>query len=359
MSVNHAQTVGDATGPVFGEHFGELFGELFGINRYLQHLSQERGLSVLTTQNYRRELARLHKIAFERGAMHLVDERAVRKAISSATENGIVARTIALRLSAWRGYFDWALLQSDLGVQSNPCRSIKAPKAARRLPKALSADAAIQLMETASNCDSIEGLRNAAICELLYSSGLRVSELVSLDSRYFDRRSGGDAKPSLSWIDLSQAQANVLGKGNKRRAVPIGSVAVAAIKRWLDVRNQFAGAANSASTAKASKESKLPFDEQALFIGSRGQRITARAVQRLISTLGIQAGTQSRVHPHVLRHSFASHILQSSSDLRAVQELLGHASITTTQVYTSLDFQRLSLVYDAAHPRAKLKPQLK
>ena len=347
MLVDQTQTLGHAS----DRATDQAFGALFGINRYSQHLSKERGLSPLTTQNYRRELKLLHQIALDRGAMHLVDERAVRKAVSSATEKGIVARTIAVRLSAWRGYFDWAILQSDLGIQANPCRSIKAPKAARRLPKALSADAAAQLMQTASSCESNEGLRNAAICELLYSSGLRVSELISLDRRYFDNRSGASAKPSASWIDLSQAEANVLGKGSKRRAVPIGSLAVAAINRWLAVRNQYASVSATAN--------QRIYDEQALFIGTRGQRITARAVQRLISALGIQAGTQSRVHPHVLRHSFASHILQSSSDLRAVQELLGHASITTTQVYTSLDFQRLSLVYDAAHPRAKLKTQLK
>ena len=317
----------------------------FGIKRYLQHLSKERGLSPLTTQNYQRELRSLHAIAIERGSMHAVDERAIRKAISSATQSGIVARTIAVRLSAWRGYFDWAALQSNLNIQSNPCRSIKAPKAARRLPKALSADAAAHLMDTASSIQTSEGLRNAAICELLYSSGLRVSELTNLDSRYFDNQGGENA--SLSWIDLSETQANVMGKGSKRRTVPIGSVALAAIKRWLEVRNQFA------------TSNKRSHDSRALFINTRGQRITTRAVQRLISNLGIQAGTQSKVHPHVLRHSFASHILQSSSDLRAVQELLGHASITTTQVYTSLDFQRLSLVYDAAHPRAKLKTQLK
>ena len=315
----------------------------FGIDRYLQHLSKERGLSPLTTKNYQRELALLHHIASDRGAMHLVDERAVRKAISSATEKGIVARTIAVRLSAWRGYFDWAALQTDLGITSNPCRSIKAPKAARRLPKALSADAAAQLMDTACSNDSIEGLRNAAICELLYSSGLRVSELTGLDSRYFDNRQGSSAVASLSWVDLNEAQANVLGKGNKRRTVPIGSAALDAIRRWLAVRDQLASS------------NKQIHDVQALFINTRGQRISVRAVQRLISNLGMQAGTQSKVHPHVLRHSFASHILQSSSDLRAVQELLGHASITTTQVYTSLDFQRLSLVYDAAHPRAKIK----
>lgn len=319
----------------------------FGISRYLQHLSKERGLGALTTQNYQRELAVLRTIASERGAMNLVDDRAIRKSVSSATEKGLNARTIAVRLSAWRGYFDWAALQSDLSINNNPCRSIKAPKAARRLPKALSADATAQVMQTAGNDQSPEGLRNAAICELLYSSGLRVSELASLDHRYFDHRSGlhdPNTKQSLSWIDLSEAQANILGKGNKRRTVPIGSLAITAIKRWLEVRDQL------------KLKSKLPADHQALFVSSRGQRITARAIQRLISTLGIQSGTQSKLHPHVLRHSFASHILQSSSDLRAVQELLGHTSITTTQVYTSLDFQRLSLVYDAAHPRAKLKP---
>ena len=316
----------------------------FGIKRYLQYLSKERGLSRLTTQNYQRELAVLNALASERGGMPLVDERAIRKSVSAATEKGHSARTIAVRLSAWRGYFDWAALQSNLTIKNNPCHSIKAPKAARRLPKALSADATAQVMQTASADQSPEGLRNAAICELLYSSGLRVSELTSLDCRYFDARSDSSAIESISWIDLNEAQANILGKGNKRRTVPIGRVAVDAIKHWLAVRDQ----------CQTSQKTRL--NTQALFISSRGQRITARAVQRLISTLGIQAGTQTRLHPHVLRHSFASHILQSSSDLRAVQELLGHASITTTQVYTSLDFQRLSLVYDAAHPRAKLKP---
>ncbi len=313
------------------------------IRLYLDFLKNQRGLAQLTIENYQRELSVLNAdllIPLTEGDLSTVSSSMVRRTIATHHQNGLSPASLARRLSAWRGFFDWAAKSYQLPL--NPCRGIKAPKAGRRLPKALAPDAAHTLMELGVAHDSANAARDQAILELLYSSGLRLSEIVSLDWRYCK---SADYE-STSWLLLDDAQAEVLGKGNKRRSVPIGSKAIRALQAWLDIRTTMQPAAKTMFAAS---------DTWALFLGAKGQRISARAIQLLVSKAGQQAGIQAAVHPHVLRHSFASHLLQSSSDLRAVQELLGHANITTTQIYTSLDFQRLASVYDAAHPRARQK----
>jgi integrase/recombinase XerC len=208
-------------------------------------------------------------------------------------------------------------------------QGVRAPKAAKPLPKALSVDQAVALAQhEGAQGDAALRARDHAIVELLYGCGLRVGELVGLD-----QRPGAEA---AGWVDLPECTAHVLGKGSKRRSVPVGAPAVQALQAWLQAR---------AAMARA--------DEAALFVSRRGTRLTASQVRSRLKTLALQAGLPTHVHPHMLRHSFASHLLQSSGDLRAVQELLGHANISTTQVYTRLDFQHLAKVYDAAHPRAK------
>ena len=223
-------------------------------------------------------------------------------------------------LSAWRGFFNYLL--RDHGFNDNPCSGLRAPKSVKALPQALSPDEATRLVDFPA--DTSDALRDKAMFELLYSSGLRLAELVGLDPQQ---------------LEMTEGVVRVTGKGNKTRIVPLGSFAISALQAWLAVRSQLANA-----------------DEPALFVGQRGKRISPRVVQLRMKHWGITQGIHSNVHPHVLRHSFATHVLQSSGDLRAVQEMLGHASISTTQVYTHLDFQYLSKIYDAAHPRAKRKP---
>jgi len=241
--------------------------------------------------------------------------------------SGLAPRSIAIALSAWRGLYRW--LGRDGLVSSNPVEGVRAPRAARPLPKALSVDHAVALVE--HRCEAGNGVlaaRDACIAELLYGCGLRVGELVGLDV--------APGPAALGWIDTPDASAHVLGKGSKRRSVPVGAPALRAIEAWLALRGGVARAG-----------------EAALFVSSRGTRLTPSQVRSRIKARALAAGVPAHVHPHMLRHSFASHLLQSSGDLRAVQELLGHANITTTQVYTKLDFGHLSKVYDAAHPRAK------
>jgi len=240
------------------------------------------------------------------------------------------------KLSGWRGFFEWLGRQG--GVSANPVEGVKPPKRAKTLPKALSVDDAVNLVAPAApraEANAPARLCDRAMFELLYSSGLRVSELSGLDLHYRKAEAGHPA--SLGWLELDNAEVVVTGKGSKMRRVPVGSAALDALQAWLAVR-------------------PAPADgSSALFVNERGKRVTPRVVQLRLKAHGIQAGSPVAVHPHMLRHSFASHVLQSSGDLRAVQEMLGHASITSTQVYTALDFQHLALVYDKAHPRAKIK----
>jgi integrase/recombinase XerC len=307
---------------------------------WLGRLRTERACSPRTLEAYGRELAELRRLADGRDWAALT-EADVRRWVAAAARAGLAPSSIARRLSAWRGFLDFLAVRGD--VSANPVRGVRAPRRPKRLPKALPPDLALRFVQPVDDGDApaddaFARARDQAIVELLYSSGLRLSELTGLDTRYVEAgtyRSGG-------WLTRDEAEVQVLGKGGKRRTVPVGGPALAALDAWLALRAAFVAATPGA-------------DPHALFLSQRGARLSGRAVQRLVKRLGVERGVPSDVHPHVLRHSFASHLLQSSGDLRAVQELLGHASIATTQVYTSLDFQRLAAVYDATHPRARIR----
>jgi integrase/recombinase XerC len=257
---------------------------------------------------------------------------------------GRSGRGIALILSGWRGFYVW--LGREGLIASNPVQDVKAPKAAKPLPKALSVDDSVQLASYQNEVqDPWLEARDAAMVELLYGSGLRVAELVGLDAVA--------TATSRGWVDLQAAEVHVLGKGGKRRAVPVGAKAIQALEAWNSMR---AGVfiAYDAINNIVNNDPKNT-DRHALFLGRNGTRLTSASVWQRLKRRSLQAGLAVPVHPHMLRHSFASHVLQSSGDLRAVQELLGHSQIATTQVYTRLDFQHLAKAYDAAHPRAKVK----
>ena len=314
------------------------------VGRYLERLRVERGYSPRTLAAYQADLEVLVGIADERSAganpsgrsdWRGIDERAVRSWVARASRDGLAPRSIARRLSAWRGFLDW--LAEREGLAGNAARGVRAPRLPRRLPSALAPDQAVRLVDD-PRAEGFEALRDRAIFELLYSSGLRLSELISLDVRHFEAESGRPR--SVSWLSPGEAEVIVTGKGGKRRSVPVGRQALEALAVWLPERERFL-------TLKPSS------DQRPLFLSARGTRLSGRSVQLRLKRRGIVQGVPASVHPHMLRHSFASHLLQSSGDLRAVQELLGHASIASTQIYTALDFQRLAAVYDAAHPRAR------
>lgn len=290
------------------------------LDGYLAWLLTERQYSALTAENYARDLRHLFELSAGTPLASLKIHH-IRRYIAQLHGKGLGGRSLARMLSAWRGFF--AYLMRHHGFSDNPCVGLRAPKAPRTLPQALSPDEAARLVELPA--DTPEAIRDKAMFELFYSSGLRLAELVSLD-----------CEPMRACI--GDGEVRVTGKGSKTRIVPLGSHAIAALQTWMAVRDQIAKA-----------------DEPALFVGTRGSRITPRVVQLRMKQWGIKQGITSNLHPHLLRHSFATHVLQSSGDLRAVQEMLGHASISTTQVYTHLDFQYLSKIYDAAHPRARKK----
>ena len=297
------------------------------IARHLVHLEVERRLALRTLQLYREAFVRLEGFAAAQTLpLREVQVHHIRRWAASLHGQGLGPRSIALVLSAWRGFYRW--LGRDGLVALNPAEGVRAPKAAKPLPKALSVDLAMALADSPSTADDSPAVeaRDQCIVELLYGCGLRVGELVGLDLA-----PGGEG-----WIDANDATAHVLGKGSKRRSVPVGAAASKALQAWLALRPEMARQG-----------------EPALLVGARGARISAGQVRARLKLRALRAGLPTHVHPHMLRHSFATHLLQSSSDLRAVQELLGHANITTTQVYTQLDFGHLSKVYDAAHPRAK------
>ena len=300
------------------------------IDSYLDHLCVKRRLAHHTLTNYRRDLEKLLSLATEK-SLNDLQQHDMRRALAQLHGSGLQPRSLARLLSAWRGLYEWLALQGR--VAANPLAGLRAPKAAKTLPKALSPDLAMQLVGAPAE-DSMAGVRDKAILELFYSSGLRLSELVGLDVHYQNEH----GKPSQGWIDLANGEVTVTGKGSKMRNVPVGRHAVTALRAWLEIRNQW-----------------VKLDAAPLFLSPRGLRLSARTIQQRLQQHAIKLGLPAKVHPHVLRHSFASHLLQSSGDLRAVQELLGHASISTTQIYTSLDWQHLAKVYDAAHPRAKKK----
>ncbi len=299
--------------------------------RYLEHVRVEKRLAGRTVELYSLDLQKLIDYAGQAGVELLVVQNShIRRWVAQMHGAGRSGRGIALILSGWRGFYAW--LGREGLVPSNPVQDVRSPKAAKPLPKALSVDQAVQLASfEAEAADPWLQARDAAMVELLYGSGLRVGELTGLDVQ-----AGVGAR---GWVDLQALEAHVLGKGSKQRTVPVGSKALAALQRWLALRDP--EARFSAQTA--------------LFMGRNGTRLSAQSIWQRLRLRSLQAGLATPVHPHMLRHSFASHLLQSSSDLRGVQELLGHASITTTQVYTRLDFQHLAKAYDAAHPRAKIK----
>jgi integrase/recombinase XerC len=243
----------------------------------------------------------------------------VRRCLASLHARGYATKSLARVLSAWRSFFNY--LGREGRVSANPCSGIRPPKGARRLPHTLSPDELQQLLDAPE--EDVAGMRDRAMFELMYSSGLRLAELVGLSTRD---------------LSMDTGEVTVTGKGRKTRIVPVGAKALTALAAWLAVRGELAHG-----------------DEEAMFVGTRGGRISPRVVETRLRRLALVRGLTQRVHPHALRHSFASHVLQSSGDLRAVQEMLGHASLSTTQVYTHLDFQHLAKIYDAAHPRAKKK----
>jgi integrase/recombinase XerC len=306
-----------------------------GVRKYLEHLRVERRLAQRSLALYEHAFRSLsHHATQAQVPLHKVQSHHARRWMALMHEAGLGPRSLALTLSAWRGLYRW--WGRDGLVQSNPIEGLRAPKAAKPLPKALSVDHAMALADHQGQGHPALVARDRCMVELLYGSGLRVGELTGLDT--------GASSTARGWIELAgesgnetlEGTAHVMGKGSKRRSVPVGGSARRALKAWLGVR---AGMAHP--------------DEAALFVSQRGTRLTDSQVRSRLKVLAIQAGLPTHVHPHMLRHSFASHVLQSSGDLRAVQELLGHANITTTQVYTKLDHQHLSKVYDAAHPRAK------
>ena len=302
--------------------------------RYLEHARVQKRLAPRTLALYSEDLHKLTAAAAQAGvALTAVQNHHVRRWVAQMHAGGRSGRGIALILSGWRGFYTW--LGREGLVSANPVQDVRAPRQARPLPKALGVDEAVQLADhVAEGDDPWLEARDAAMVELLYGSGLRVGELVGLDVAASDAAQ----RAGRGWIDLPSAEVQVQGKGSKRRGVPLGTQALAALERWLALRDQVAGQGDAA---------------MALFIGRRGTRLTPQSIWQRLKRRSLLAGLATPVHPHMLRHSFASHVLQSSSDLRAVQELLGHAHIGTTQVYTRLDFQHLAKAYDAAHPRAR------
>jgi integrase/recombinase XerC len=293
------------------------------ISAYLDELAQVRRQSPHTVSNYRRDLKVLSDLMAGlpgQSSVAQLETLQIRRFIAQLHGRGLGGRSLARMLSAWRGYFRWLVLRGE--ATSNPVDGVRAPKSPKALPKVLSPDEANRLLDCSG--DEAVQLRDQAMFELFYSSGLRLAELASLDVSSLE--------------DIAAGEVRVLGKRNKLRLVPVGSKARQAVLAWALRRVEMA-----------------PVEQQALFVGQRGGRIHPRVIEQCLSQRALAQGLPTHVHPHMLRHSFASHVLQSSGDLRAVQEMLGHASIASTQVYTHLDFQHLAKVYDSAHPRAKRK----
>jgi integrase/recombinase XerC len=288
------------------------------LRSYLAYLTHERRASTHTTSNYARDIEALIELAGD-APLATLSVHEVRRFVGKLRAGGLGGRTIARMLSAWRSFYRY--LARDHGYVTNPCMGLRAPKSPRRLPDALSPDEAARLLD--ADAEGVLGARDKAIYELFYSSGLRLSELTGL----------GPAD-----IDLREGVVRVTGKGAKERIVPVGSHALDALRVWLETRDAMPS-----------------YDAKALFVGRTGKRVSARTIQHRLQQRAQKLGVARRVHPHMLRHSFATHLLESSGDLRAVQEMLGHASISTTQIYTHLDYQYLARIYDKAHPRAKRK----
>jgi integrase/recombinase XerC len=290
------------------------------IARFISNLAQ-RNLSPHTRSNYNRDLATLREYCVKQGLRDwaTLDVHHVRAFVAARHRQGLAPKSIQRLLAAIRSFYEF--LQEERAAQRNPAEGVRAPKAAKRLPDTMDADQMARLLQIEG--DEPETVRDRAVMELLYSSGLRLAELISI---------------ALGDLDLHQGLVTVTGKGRKTRIVPVGREALKALGAWLKVRGELAKP-----------------DDVTLFVGPRGGPLSPRTVQSRLKRWGIAQGVQQGVYPHLFRHSFASHVLESSGDLRAVQELLGHANISTTQIYTHLDFQHLAKTYDAAHPRARKK----
>ncbi|MBS9441576.1 tyrosine recombinase XerC [Photorhabdus heterorhabditis] len=285
---------------------------------FLRYLRVERRLSPVTIINYRRHLSALAEmvLAIDVRQWEDLDPAKVRMLVTRSRRAGLQSANLSLRLSSLRSFLDWLVTQGVIAV--NPGKAVSTPGTKRHLPKNIDVDEVDQLLNI--NFNDPLSVRDRTMLEVMYGAGLRLSELVSLDCQH---------------LDLESGEVWVLGKGSKERKVPVGRTAIEWLNRWLEMRELFEPGDN------------------AVFISNRGRRISTRNVQQRFAQWGIRQGINTHIHPHKLRHSFATHILESSGDLRAVQELLGHASLSTTQVYTHLDFQHLTKVYDVAHPRAK------
>lgn len=300
---------------------------------YLAWLAAHRRAAALTLENYRRDLLRLAELAGDR-APQALEAADIRRFVARLHGQGLSGRSIARILSAWRGLYRWLI--RNRGAHANPVESVRPPKSPALLPKALSQGQAKALLDAGpgsgsgseSGSGSVLDGRDRAMFELFYSSGLRLAELAGLDL---------DSGSRNGWVDFAEGMVTVHGKRDRMRTVPVGEPALAALRAWLEVRPLLPGAGN----------------ERAFFITRNGRRMSAGAIRGRLRRWAQASGLGVHVHPHMFRHSFASHLLQASGDLRAVQELLGHASIRSTQVYTHLDFQHLAQVYDSAHPRAR------
>ncbi|OCQ50486.1 Tyrosine recombinase XerC [Photorhabdus australis subsp. thailandensis] len=288
------------------------------VEAFLRYLRVERRLSPVTIINYRRHLSMLAEMVLTIGVRQWedLDPGKVRMLVTRSRRAGLQSANLSLRLSSLRSFLDWQVTQGVMAV--NPGKAVSTPGTKRHLPKNIDVDEVNQLLNI--NFNDPLSVRDRTMLEVMYGAGLRLSELVGLDCRH---------------LDLESGEVWVSGKGSKERKVPLGQTAVEWLNRWFEMRELFEPGDN------------------AVFISNRGRRISTRNVQQRFAQWGIRQGINSHIHPHKLRHSFATHILESSGDLRAVQELLGHASLSTTQVYTHLDFQHLTKVYDVAHPRAK------
>ena len=294
------------------------------LDRFLHKLKVERQYSPHTLLNYRRDLEQFIEYLDSRHIAHWkdIDDAGVRAYIGQRHRRGSSAKSVQRLLSSLRSFLDFLIIEGEL--TANVAKDVRGPKAGRKLPQTLDVDQAGQLLNFKTDTD--DAIRDKAFMELFYSSGLRLSELENLN---------------VNDIDLIEAVVQVIGKGNKTRHIPVGKQAIEAIKNWLATRETY----------------KNDLTEQALFIDDKGIRLNGNRIRNRIKKRAKQQGISERVYPHLLRHSFASHVLESSSDLRAVQEMLGHADISTTQIYTHLDFQHLAKVYDKAHPRAKKKAE--
>ncbi len=301
------------------------------VSVFLSHLQNERGLSANTITGYQRDLFHLaaHMTSLGIDSWNALAGHQLRHYIAQNHRQGISGKSQQRKLSAIRTFYHYLIREGQ--SKSNPALEVTAPKNQKKLPKTLDTDQVSQLLngQKTGRTTKWHAIRDRAMLELFYSSGLRLSELV------------GANQNSIDWQDGS---IRVIGKGNKERLVPVGGAALAALKEWISARN------------KLPTRKKIVHDHEALFLSERGTRISARTVQNRVSHWATSKGIPGKLHPHMLRHSFASHLLESSQDLRAVQELLGHADISTTQIYTHLDFQHLTEVYDKAHPRAQKKP---